>query len=40
MTGWGLDELLSLTWDELCEWTEEALRLQTEINEAVARARG
>ncbi len=40
MTGWGLGELLSLTWDELREWTEAALRLQMEINEAVARARG
>lgn len=31
MTGWGLEELLALTWDELEGWLKEAAVLEREL---------
>lgn len=32
LTGWGLRELLALTWDEVERWLEEATALERELS--------
>lgn len=31
LTGWGLQELQTLTWDEVLEWLQTALEIESEI---------
>lgn len=31
LTGWGLQDLRSLTWDEGLDWLQDALELEAEI---------
>lgn len=32
LTGWGLRELLGLTWRELLEWLDDAVAVEKELN--------